>query len=527
MTIAGRPSPALKGDLVPTSPTPSRPSVAAPPSCWRPLLLVMLIGLSSSCSGDDDAAEPSTPPSAAEPSTTRLTATDPSTTQPSTTQPTVEQPSTTQLPPEQGPSTMVLGGPLDQDRSEPHIAVDPEDPDRMFVVAQGALPYVSLDPQLFWRTDNGGQTWSEPLVMGFIDNTVAGAAGDPVVAAGTDGLVLFATLAVMIEGDPETLTDDLGTFTGHIGTRVSTDQGRTFSSFGTADRLVITGPTSEEIDKEWLAIDNSDGPFRGSAYLAWIHFRPDDTQDVLFAWSRDGGNTYSTPLVLEHIVAGRTGGVEENVQIAVRPDGTVDAVWNSNRDGQPVVLHTSSTDGGATFSTSTPIARHDADTSIGMVLSLAVSPQGRLGLCWPQPRPGPAFLPQVLCQQTDAQGRWRDAEALLPGDEDRQYLPAATFRDETLWVATYVSDTTTTRVLAVPYGQHGFDPPATLIEWPVPSDRICAPHPPDCTDGQTFIGDYIGAVATPRQVVVAAIEPVVDGGYNNAVVLRLPLHDST
>lgn len=422
---------------------------------------------------------------------------------------------------------MVLGGPLDQDRSEPHIAVDPEDPDRMFVVAQGALPYVSLDPQLFWRTDNGGQTWSEPLVMGFIDNTVAGAAGDPVVAAGTDGLVLFATLAVMIEGDPETLTDDLGTFTGHIGTRVSTDQGRTFSSFGTADRLVITGPTSEEIDKEWLAIDNSDGPFRGSAYLAWIHFRPDDTQDVLFAWSRDGGNTYSTPLVLEHIVAGRTGGVEENVQIAVRPDGTVDAVWNSNRDGQPVVLHTSSTDGGATFSTSTPIARHDADTSIGMVLSLAVSPQGRLGLCWPQPRPGPAFLPQVLCQQTDAQGRWRDAEALLPGDEDRQYLPAATFRDETLWVATYVSDTTTTRVLAVPYGQHGFDPPATLIEWPVPSDRICAPHPPDCTDGQTFIGDYIGAVATPRQVVVAAIEPVVDGGYNNAVVLRLPLHDST
>jgi hypothetical protein len=144
--------------------------------------------------------------------------------QPSTTQPSVEQPSTTQLPPEQGPSTIVLGGPLDQDRSELHIAVDPEDPDRMFVVAQGSLPYVALDPQLFWRSEDGGRTWSEPLVMGFIDNTADGAAGDPVVAAGAHGVVLFGTLAVMIEGDPDNLASDLGTITAHIGTRVSTDQ---------------------------------------------------------------------------------------------------------------------------------------------------------------------------------------------------------------------------------------------------------------------------------------------------------------
>ena len=56
-------------------------------------------------------------------------------------------------------------------------------------------------------------------------------------------------------------------------------------------------------------------------------------------------------------------------------------------------------------------------------------------------RPGTAYLPQVRCQQTDAQGRWNEPEPLLPSDEDRQYLPAATFHGETLWVATYVSDT--------------------------------------------------------------------------------------
>ena len=63
----------------------------------------------------------------------------------------------------------------------------------------------------------------------------------------------------------------------------------------------------------------------------------------------------------------------------------------------------------------------------------------------------------------------------------------------------------------------------TLAEWPVSSDSICAPHPPDCTEGQTFIGDYVGAIATAEQLVVSAIEPVVDGGHNRAVVLRLPL----
>jgi hypothetical protein len=388
------------------------------------------------------------------------------------------------------------------------------------------LPTVALEPQLYWHTQDGGQTWSEPQLMGFIDNTPAGAAGDPVVAAGPDGTVLFGTLAVMVEGDPATLAAARGTITAHIGTRVSTDHGQTFTSFGTADRVVITGSTEENIDKEWLAIDTSDGPLRGSAYLAWVHFRPDHSTDLLFATSRDGGTTFSTPIVLEHRAADQLAEeLEEYVQIVVRPDSTVDAVWNSIRDGAPVVLHASSTDGGASFSGPVPIVRHDPGAStVGMVLSLAVSPQGRLGLCWPQSRPGPAFVPRVLCQQTDVQGRWGQVEPLLQGDQSRQYLPAATFQGETLWVATYVSDTATTRVVAAPYSTPGFDVPVALAEWPVPDERICAPHPPDCTEGQTFIGDYIGAVATPSQIVVSAVEPVTDGGHNKLVVLRLPIN---
>ena len=394
----------------------------------------------------------------------------------------------------------------------------------MYVVAQGALPGVSLDPQLFWLTEDGGRTWSDPLLMGFIENTPRGAAGDPVVAAGAGGLVLFGTLAVLVEGEPERLTDNFGTLTGHIGTRVSADHGRTFPSFGTADQVVSTGATPETIDKEWLAVDTSGGPFAGAAYLAWVHFRADGSEDLLLSVSRDGGRTYASPYILEHVVPGQLEGeVEEYVQVAVRPDGTVDAVWNTVRDGVPVVVQATSSDGGTSFSTPTPIVRHDPTASgVGMVLSLAVSPSGRLGLCWPQLRPGSTNEPQILCQVTNEHGQWSPPEAALPS-ADRQYLPAVTFHGETLWLSAYTSNASTTRVLAVPRDPGGFGPPVTLAEWPVPSDRICAPHPPDCTPGQTFIGDYIGAIATAEQLVVSAIEPVVDGDHNRTVVLRLPL----
>jgi hypothetical protein len=418
---------------------------------------------------------------------------------------------------------VVLRGPADQNRSEPHIAVDPEDPDRMYVVAQGALPRVALEPQLFWQTDDGGATWSDPLLMGYIDNTERGAAGDPVVAAGTGGVVLFGTLAVLVDGDPPRLTDNFGTLTAHIGTRVSADHGHTFPSFGSADHVVSTGATPETIDKEWLAVDTSGGPFAGAAYLAWVHFRPDGSEDLFLAASRDGGRTYGAPYLLEHLAAGQLEGeVEEYVQVVVRPDGTVDAIWNTVRDGVPVTVQASSTDGGASFSTARPIVLHDTTASaVGMVLSLAVSPSGRLGLCWPQSRPGPAYDPRVLCQVTDNDGQWGAPEAALP-DPSRQYLPATTFHGETLWLSAYESDSSDTRVVAVPRDPKGFGSPVTLAEWPVPSDRICAPHPPDCGADQTFIGDYVGAVATAERLVVTAIEPVV-GGRNRAVVLRLPL----
>jgi hypothetical protein len=306
---------------------------------------------------------------------------------------------------------------------------------------------------------------------------------------------------------------------------VSSDGGRSFTAFGTAQRIVTRLPNIEApLDKEWLAVDATDGAFGGSAYLIWDHVRPDGAQDLLFSASRDGGRTYPPPLVLQHARQLDLRGLVVEAQLAVRPNGNVVAVWNWLRRGQAVILQAASRDGGASFSRPTAVVRLGPGASeLDNPLSLAVSPRGRLALCWSRERRGTAYKPRVLCKQTHRTGRWGPKKRALPRSRARQYLPAASFQGERLWVAAYVSNATTTRVVAIPSRRRGFARPVTLNRWPIPSERVCAPHfGASCTRRQTFIGDYIGAVGARRRVVVAYIQPLVAAGrYNRVLVSRL------
>jgi hypothetical protein len=96
---------------------------------------------------------------------------------------------------------------------------------------------------------------------------------------------------------------------------------------------------------------------------------------------------------------------------------------------------------------------------------------------------------------------------------------AATFQGERLWAAAHVSSATSTRLPAVRDKRTRFGDPITVNSWPIAGDRICAPHPPDCQDGQTFIGDYTGLVATRRRVVAAYIEPPAGPPQPNRVLV--------
>jgi hypothetical protein len=420
--------------------------------------------------------------------------------------------------------TTVLPVPAGTDPSEPHLAVDPNDPGRLYAVAQVQIPGL-LTQELMWRSKDGGRRWLRSPLLGGADNTssTSGFSVDPVVAAGGKALVLFGAFAL----DADVAA---GKAILRIGTRVSTDRGATFSAFGTADRVTLplcvftTGcpppPNSQGLDKPWLAIDRTHGRFGGSAYLVWVHDYADGRHQLRFSVSRDHGHTYSTSIVLDRSTAARLDGLEELAQLAVRPDGTVDVVWNAVRHGRPVILHAVSTDGGASFRTRRPIARlrHGASRS-GIVTTLAVSRTGRMGICWSQARSPNRYDPLVSCKITDHHGSWSHARRILPRDGSREYLPAAGFQGERLWVAAYVSDAASTRLVAVGARRHGFGRSITVHRWPVPGSHICGPRVPECLDTATFIGDYIGLVATPRQVAIDYIAPSRNRSGQNRMVI--------
>ena len=417
-------------------------------------------------------------------------------------------------------STTVFDIPEGFNVAEPHLAVAPDDPDRLYAVANVIGEELGLG--LVWRTADGGRTWKRSPLIGGTGATPRGFDADAVLAAGRKGLLLYTSLAADIDEVAETVPI-------HVGTRVSTDRGATFSAYGSADMVTLPlclffgcppPPDLQGLDTPWLAVDTTTGRFRGSSYLVWVHDRADGRHELRFAASRDGGRTYAAPLVLDRTTAEQLDGLEELPHLVVRSDGRVDVAWNAARAGGPVILHATSTNGGSSFGAPERVVRLSPTGSrLGISTTFAVSPAGRLGLCWAQAASLDIDTARVSCKTTRRDGRWKEGRRILPGSRDRQYLPAAAFEGEELWVAAYVSDERSTRLVAVRSERHGFSGPLRVNRWRVPGSRICSPQPPECTEEQTFIGDYIGLVATPRRVTAAYIAPSPAASQPNQVLV--------
>jgi hypothetical protein len=161
-------------------------------------------------------------------------------------------------------------------------------------------------------------------------------------------------------------------------------------------------PGARFLDKPWLAIDTTGGAFAGAVYLVWVRLHLDTgRREVLVSVSKDQGRTYAAPVLLDTLSDAERAGLEELAQVAVRPDGTVDVVWNGVRQGRPLILHAWSTDGGASFSSPETVVRLRPDASrLGIVTSLGTSPHGRLAVCWQQARSADRNDPRVACKLT-------------------------------------------------------------------------------------------------------------------------------
>jgi hypothetical protein len=111
--------------------------------------------------------------------------------------------------------TKVLDVPAGAYPSEPHLAVDPGNPRRLFVVAQFATTSSPLTQELLWRSVDGGRSWIRSPVLGGTDNSPQGSSGDPVVASAGAGRVLYATLTFDLTSRPGVAVENVATRVYH------------------------------------------------------------------------------------------------------------------------------------------------------------------------------------------------------------------------------------------------------------------------------------------------------------------------
>jgi hypothetical protein len=111
-------------------------------------------------------------------------------------------------------------------------------------------------------------------------------------------------------------------------------------------------------DKEAIWADrNASSPYFGRVYISWTQFRgiPGCAEPVMFAYSTDGGSTWSKP---DQITAAHNCGIGGRQGSTIRsgPDGTVYLQWEDSDKSGSIQAIAASHDGGATFSKPSTIA---------------------------------------------------------------------------------------------------------------------------------------------------------------------------
>jgi hypothetical protein len=182
------------------------------------------------------------------------------------------------------------------------------------------------------------------------------AGGDPALAFDSRGRVYYAGLGFDRASPPNTVAVNRGTF----------DSGGNLNWSAPTFINPTTAPSTLN-DKEWIAADSSAAsPFRDRVYVSWTRFVFNAhngayvQSPIFFAYSTDGGATFSTPKSISGNVL-----YDQGSRPVVGPDGTLYVFWKGST--RLAALNSTyvakSTDGGATWSEPVAISAL-TDTSV-------------------------------------------------------------------------------------------------------------------------------------------------------------------
>ncbi len=291
-------------------------------------------------------------------------------------------------------------------QNETNIAVDPNNPKRVVGAANdyvtrtwsctvSGTPCSALGDAYSgtYFSNDGGATWcctaTDPAHLGTlipgVEHLTGGiydAGGDPALAFDSHGHVYYAGLGFDRTSPPNTVAVNQGTFDGG-------------GNLTWGPPTFINPTTSPAIfnDKEWIAADaHASSPFRDRVYVSWTRYifnahNGNYVQSPIdFAFSTDGGHTFSTPQLIGGNVL-----YDQGSRPVVGPDGTVYVFFEgatrlATLDSTYMVK---SADGGVTWSKPVAVAPlvdilplADAAFRVNSFPAADVAPNGDLYVAW-------------------------------------------------------------------------------------------------------------------------------------------------
>lgn len=442
-----------------------------------------------------------------------------------------------QIPPTEvtpGKDSLASGAPAlpfpkgDIESYEPHIAVDPNDPNHIVVGAMTGIRFGRGGTDIYrWFTRDGGKTWSGDFLTPYTGKGVF--AADVVMAfdeKGRDHIVTMygstplpqsPVLIEMVSRLSNLLTFGQNIFHGYPTVREAEEE-----ASNNGQSLAVGDPATGKVsfpiplapkgtigDKPWIAVDNaSDSPFRGSVYAAWTDIGLwDNSNSIHLASSRDGGKTVSkskmvAPLPKSSLVALTTG-----------PAGRVDVAYVHGPDLS--IAHVSSSDGGATFSKPVFITPPYKDRRV-IIPVLTTAKDGTVMACWSEV--SDTVRLRINCAtKRDNATPWSRPVGVDQNIAARGIvgLPAVAANDQGLWVAGFRSDKKTEVVL-----YRSIDRGATFQEYSIlasrnfGADSICIDLAGKAQCRVNMLahnfnpGDYMGLSATGNRVAAAFTFPL-------------------
>jgi hypothetical protein len=276
------------------------------------------------------------------------------------------------------------------------IAINPVNPN---ILAAGA----NIDN--FYVSTDAGNTWS---ISQLVSNTL-GVWGDPVVLFDSLGNLYYSHLSNPVSG----------WWIDRIVVQKSTDNGQTWNE-GVGVGLNVY---PQQQDKEWLAVDLSQSPYRGNIYVTWTEFddygssNPNDSSRIRFSRSTDQGENWSDAITISD-VSGNCIDDDLTTEGAVPctgPNGEIYVSWA----GPAGLVFDKSTDGGVTWGSDIFVNSMPGGWAFdipgimrcnGMPITmcdLSSSPyNGHIYIIWSDQRNGTTNTDIFMSKSTDAGETW-------------------------------------------------------------------------------------------------------------------------